>query len=291
MKTLKIDFLIIVLMLFVALANFSCDKNDNKIENEIEDEIESDRPTEGEVSGDYYEEETSEVAILLTFENFKKMIKALKISDFTLMSITAGEDGSKEYKATYKNKDNKYFYIKIEEGNYHSPVEPIWGNSDNTYFIDDRKAEYFSEQTIHGLTIFLPQIEAYMMVYATTDLGKEKFESLAKESGFLKVNPETVNWPTEIPENQKLNGFLVSVEYGDYNDSDGFSKLLIATILLTDELEKSFYEKHKSFYEENSGYIAFPDGTYLELPDQNVENSLYNTYKKYERIEFNYYIP
>lgn len=238
---------------------------------------------------DYYENEESKVEVLLTFDNFKKQIKALKIDGFTLISITAGEDGDKEYSATFKNKDGRYLFINIGEL---ATREPIWYDPDNTYLLDERKAEYANTQLIHGLTIHLPQIEAQMSVHATIDLGKSAFESIARRSGFLTVAPVTVPWPANVPDDHKFRGWLLEVEIDDYYETEIFTKQMFATMMLNDELVASYKEIFNAYFDPDTDHIVFPNGTYLIVPGENYEtDNLYDYYNKYDRIEFVYYIP
>lgn len=239
---------------------------------------------------EYYENEEGSVDVLLTFDTFKTKVKALKIDGFTLVSVTANEDGSKEYEARYVNKDGKYLFVKIGEL---ATSEPVWLDPENTYLLDDRKSEYANTTLIHGLTIHLPQIEAEMAVHSTIDLGKTSFESIARKSGFLAVAPVTVAWPIGIPENHKFKGWLLQVDLGSYDEMPGFTKQMFAVMMLNDELADSYKDAYNSYYDNSTNHIVFPNGTYLVVPDENLYNSdnLYDSYGRYDRIEFMYYIP
>lgn len=239
------------------------------------------------INDDYYENEEGKVEVLLTFQNFKNHVKTLQIDGFTLISITAGEDGEKEYLATFKNKNGKYLYIKIGEL---ATSEPVWYNPQNTYMLDGRKAEYANTILMHGLTIHLPQIEAEMDVYATIDLGKSTFEGIARRSGFLTIDPETVDWPANIPENHKLSGWLLDVKIDDYYDSESFTKQMFATMMVNDVLVNSYQEVFNAYYDSYVNHIVFPNGTYL-IPVDDSNGNLYDFYDEYERIEFVYYMP
>ncbi|HQP80999.1 MAG: hypothetical protein QMB37_09710 [Paludibacteraceae bacterium] len=272
MKHLKLQRIFFVLSaLFIF--NVACTKENNGITD----------------TDEYYENEESKVEVLLTFENFKKHVKTLKISGFSLVAITAGEDGSKEYEAKFKNKDGRYLFVKIAEL---ATKEPVWYNPQNTYLLDERKAEYANTQLIHGLTIHLPQIEAAMSVHATVDLGKANFETIARQSGFLTIDPETVQWPTTVPENHKFKGWLLEVEVADYAETPGFTKQMFATMMVTDELVQSYKETFNAYFDNNSDHIVFPNGTYMIVPGENYDNNnLYDFYSKYDRIQFMYYMP
>ena len=274
MKTINTTWKTFLVLVFFAFTVAACDKAEN----------------DPAVNEEYYENEESEVEVLLTFENFKKQVKALSIDGFSLMSITAGEDGDKEYEATFKNKAGNYLFIKIGEM---FTSEPIWADKENTYMFNERKSEYYTMGYISGVTIFLPQIEAEFGVYATTDLGKEKFENIASATGFLAIDPETVAWPNGIPENYKLDGFLLEAELFDYAETPDFTKQMYAVMMLTDALAQSYKNVCNAYYDDLSDYIVFPDGTYLQVPDENLynKNDLYKSYSKYQRIEFMYYIP
>ena len=272
MRNFKLQHVFFVLSAFL-IFTVSCNKEDSGI-TDLEE---------------YYENEESKVEVLLTFENFKKQVKTLKIDGFTLISLTAGEDGSKDYEAKFKNDAGKYLFVKIGEL---ATSEPIWYNSQNTYLLNERKTEYANTQLIHGLTIHLPQIEAEMSVYATVDLGKTNFETIARQSGFLTKYPETVDWPATIPENHKFNGWLLEVEVADYDETPGFTKQMFATMMITDEVVQSYIETFNTYFDPNSDHIVFPNGTYMIVPGENYDNSnLYDYYDKYERIEFMYYMP
>lgn len=263
---------LLLVLLFVSFCTFSfssCDKGETPQDNE-----------------EYFEDETGEIDVLYTYENFKKLVKALKVDGFTLISITSGESSSDEYEATYKNSKGNYLFIKI--GSF-ATSEPVWMDENNTYLFEGRKAEFASAGTIHGLVIFLPQIEAEFSVMATVNLGKESFESIAKNSGFIDVEPQTAEWPTDIAADHKFDGYLIEVEIGP-TSADGFSKEMLATMLLTDELQKSYKKTFDSYYDGMVDHIVFPNGTYLIPPGGYYGNDLYETYEKYDRIEFSYYI-
>jgi len=265
MKTAKLPIMIIWILSLLFIA---CDKENTE---------------------DYYENQEGDVEVLLTFGNFKKQIKSLTISNFMLISITAGESGSHEYEATYKNKEGKYLFVKIGEL---ATTEPIWLNPHNTYYlVEERKAEYGNSGYIYGLTIHLPQLEAEMGVYATTDLGKSEFEKIANQSGFLIIDPETVSWPANIPANHKLAGWLLDVSIGDYYDTPGFSKQMDATMMLNDELAQAYKNAYNTYYDDETNHIVFPNGTYLIVPSDYFNNDIYGIYEKYDRITFHYYLP
>lgn len=236
----------------------------------------------------YYENQEGVVDVRLTFENFKKHVKALTVNDFTLISITAGEDSDKEYVATYKNKSGSYLFVKIGEL---ATSEPIWYDIENTYLLDERKAEYSNTSLIYGLTIHLPQIEAEMSVHALIDLGKSNFEAIARQSGFLTIEPETIAWPAILPETHKFKGWLLEIEIYDYDEGEEFSKQMDVTMMVNDDLAASYKEKYNTYYDEKSNHIVFPDGTYMIVPDQYYDDNIYNIYKKYDRITFHYYLP
>lgn len=272
MKHFKLQQVFFVLSAFV-LFTVACNKENNG--NSDMDE--------------YYENEESKVEVLLTFENFKKQVKALKISGFSLVSVAAGEDGSKQYEARFKNKEGNYLFVKIVEL---ATSEPVWYNPQNIYLLDERKAEYANTQLIHGITVHLPQIEAGMDVHATVDLGKTTFETIARQSGFLTIDPETVAWPATVPENHKFKGWLLAVEVADYAETPGFTKQMFAAMMLTDELVQSYKETFNAYFDPNSDHIVFPNGTYMVVPGENYDNNnLYDFRQKYDRIEFMYYMP
>jgi len=256
---------------FLTFSFSSCDKgSDNPY---IEDE-------------EYSEDESGDIEVLYTYENFKKKVKALKVDGFTLISITSGESNSDEYEATYKNSKGNYLFIKI--GSF-ATSEPVWMDENSTYIFEGRKTEFSSAGTIHGLVIFLPQIEAEFSVMATTNLGKDTFEEIAINTGFINVEPETVAWPAGIPEDHKFAGYLIEVEIGP-TSADGFSQEMFATMILTDELQKSYKKTFNTYYDEMSDHIVFPNGTYLIPPGGYYGDDLYETYKMYDRVEFEYYI-
>lgn len=236
---------------------------------------------------EYTEDDGGNIDVLFTYENFKKKVKTLNIDGFTLISITSGESSSDEYEATYKNSKGNYLFVKI--GSF-ATSEPVWMDENNTYIFEGRKTEYASAGTIHGLVIFLPQIEAEFSVMATTNLGKETFENIAINTGFINAEPETVAWPAGMPDNHKFAGYLIEVEVGDYYETEGFTKQMRAVMLLTDELQKSYKNTFNTYYDGMSDHIVFPNGTYLIPPGGYYGDDLYETYKMYDRVEFDYYI-
>ena len=257
-------------ILSMALTLSACDKNETEVD-------------------DYYENEESEVEVLLTFDTFKKQVKSLNIDGFTLISVTAGEDGDHEYNATFKGKSDNYLYIKVTEL---FSNEPTWMDESGTYLLDDRKTEYSSSGYIHGLTIYLPQMEAEMGVYATTDFGKSAFESIARSTAFLVMDPDKlVEWPPLIPDNHKLNGFLLEVDLGDYSDAAGFTKLMVAEMMVTDELAQDFQQVYNDYYDSYTNHIIFPNGTYMQPGTDDFTNDIYYLSNEYQRITFVYYLP
>lgn len=271
---MKKIFNLLLVLLFVSFCTFSfssCDKgSDNP---QIDDE-------------EYTEDESGDIDVLYTYENFKKIVKALKIDGFTLISITSGESSSDEYEATYKNSKGNYLFIKI--GSF-ATSEPVWMDENNTYLFEGRKAEFASVGTIHGLVIFLQQIDAEFSVMATVNLGKETFESIARTSGFINVEPQTVEWPAGIAEDHIFDGYLIEVEIGP-TSADGFSQEMIATMLLTDEFQQSYKKTFDSYFDGMSDHIVFPNGTYLIPAGGNYGNDLYETFEKYDRVQLMYYM-
>ncbi|MGE0019679.1 MAG: hypothetical protein AB7S72_08450 [Draconibacterium sp.] len=191
----------------------------------------------------------------ISFGEFSKIVKTLKIPSFpTLSEITEEEGEYAEYQA-YFLIGNDMFSVKLEP----RKGGPNWSGS--PYLIDGKKAEYAISGNLAVLFIDLPAIECVLTLISNKIKEKQQFEQIAQETGLLEKTQKTVAWPPEIAAAYRPDCIIVDIERIE-STIDGITTEYFLTVLMSDGLKQSV-KKLRNQYEDNGHYIVFTDKTVL----------------------------
>ena len=114
------------------------------------------------------------------------------------------------------------------------------------------------------------------------------FEEIARNTGLLQKNYETVPWPDEIPAAYRPVCTVVALEKYE-SETEGYTTDYVLTVLMDENLKASF-RRLRSAYEDNGNYIAFPDATMLTQQHGELDGLEYCC-QSGEKLTITYFIP
>jgi hypothetical protein len=217
---------------------------------------------------------------LITPEQFIEKVRGMNIPGFSgrLQFETDEED---EFQAAFSQGGE---IVIITLNARHRP--PTWSVS--PYKLDGKDAEYVFRNGMGTLAIDLPETYSVLTIGSNKIKDKAGLERIARETGFMRIAPESAGWPTRIPADYRLKGVLLEVTEGRDYDAD-FSYQVRATLIMSKQVLESLMELMGK-YEDEGDFLRFPDGTILNYPFSEIE-SIDEMYGENEKITFTYYIP
>ncbi len=218
----------------------------------------------------------------ITFDEFEAVVRQLKIPGFSSIAEVSEEEGEyAEYQA-YFFAGNNMFSLKMEP----RKGGPVWGST--SYLLAGREAEYAVSGNLAILTIDLPPLESVLTLMSNKMKDKQQFEEIARNTGLLQKNYETVPWPDEIPAAYRPFCTVVGVEKYE-SETEGYTTDYVLTVLMDENLKASF-RRLRSAYEDNGNYIAFPDATMLTQQHGELDGLEYCC-QSGEKLTITYFIP
>lgn len=191
----------------------------------------------------------------ISFGEFSKIVKTLKITGFpTISEITEEEGEYAEYQAYFLT-GNDMFSVKLEP----RKGGPNWNGS--PYLLDGKKAEFAVSGNLAMLFIDLPATESVLTLISNKIKEKQQFEQIAKKTGLLEKTPKTVAWPAEIPVAYRPDCVIVDIERVE-SSTEGYTTEFFLTVLMSDNLKKSV-KRLRAQFEDNGHYVVFPDKSVL----------------------------
>ncbi len=220
-------------------------------------------------------------ASLISFEQFEEQVIGLNISGFSgRPQFDDEEEGI--FQAYFLDGDD-VFMIKIEAR--HSP--PVWMGS--PYEFDGNIAEFMIISNMGMLIIDLPETYSVLALASTRIKDKAFLERIARETGLMKISPALAEWPSSIPAEYRMAGALLNAVDASGSDTDGFSREVRVTLIMSNELKLSLREMAQRYGDEGN-FLPFPNGIILNYPFSDIDD-MEDMFSDNDEVRFVYYIP
>lgn len=219
---------------------------------------------------------------LFSFEVFQEHVSKASIPGFTMPPELENLEDEGEFMAAYVA-GNDVFMIKIET-RWNTP----WDTP--PYHVDGKAAEFYIFNELAMLMIDLPELNSILTVGSNKIKNKTDLEEIARQTGFLQLEPTTVSWPGLIPEEYRIEGTLIEASEGEDFDTGIFSYQVHVTLVMSPLLKQSLYDLMEKYDGSEEMFVKFPDGTILNFPFHSIDE-IDGYYAKDSWIKFVYYIP